>query len=313
MTSITQKIYSNDYADYIFPYSNPSFLNDFSSYGAQMLDPHYCLLHDVRNGQSPAFFKDFELYDISLFMPNLFHPLSTVSLEASGITMTQSQPYLNLSGKGILIGFLDSGIDYLHPAFLDSDGNTRIEILWDQESDRGIPNPYHYGTIYKKDTIDQAIQSSDPYEIVPVQDKTGHGTALAGIAAGTPSLENDFTGAAYEAGICVVKLKPAKQYLREYLFAKEEAILYQENDIMMGIRFLTDYAKKEKKPLIICLGLGTNQGDHGGGSPLSRMINFESYDSYTAFAIGTGNEGDKGHHYTHSFLNSDSGESVDAV
>lgn len=306
MTSVTEMIYSNEYADYILPYGNTSDIRELSSYGAQILDPHYCILHDDRSTVKPDFFKDFELYDLSLFTPNLFHPLSTVSLESAGITKAQSQPYLNLTGKNTLIGFLDSGIDYLHPAFMDENNNTRIEVLWDQEIYEDVPNPYHYGTIYSKELINEAIKAPDPYKIVPSKDETGHGTALAGIAAGTPSLENDFSGAAYEAGICVVKLKSAKQYLRNYTFAKESAVLYQENDLMMGIRFLEDYARRVNRPLIICLGLGTNQGDHGGGSPLSRMITYESYDSYTVFAIGTGNEGDKAHHYSHAFQSSES-------
>lgn len=325
MKNFTEMIYSNEYADYILPYSNAEILSTYAEFGAQFLDSHYFLLHDMRSNPSFPLKNTYDLYDESLFMPKLFIPLSTVSLEEAGIIKAQTQPLLNLTGRGTIIGFIDSGIDYTHPAFRTASGQSRILAIWDQtiipssaasdprfsvtndlntaqlQSDQ-IMNPYHYGTMYTQNEINEALLSPNPISILPTIDETGHGTSLAGIACGTPSPENDFTGAAYEAELCVVKLKPAKAYLRQYHFAQEEAVLYQENDIMMGIHFLTEYAQKEKKPLIICIGLGTNQGDHAGNSPISKMITDVSYDTYTIFAIGTGNEGNKAHHYYHAFL-----------
>lgn len=344
MADITEMIYSNDYADYILPYSSKDITTDYADFGAQLLDSHYFLLHDNRQNPTFPIRSPYDIYNEYLFMPKLFVPLSTVSLEEAGIIQAQIQPYLNLSGKGTILGFIDSGIDYTHKAFQTKDGRTRILSIWDQTASRqseqnqgninriqsakttqnqteisqtpsqqqhseqlisneSTVNPYHYGTIYTKEQIDLALQSDTPLDIVPVTDELGHGTALAGIAAGTPFPENDFTGAAFEADICVVKLKPAKQYLRDYYFASEEAVLYQENDIMMSINYLIDFAEKEEKPLIICLGLGTNQGDHAGNSPISKMITDRSYDTYTIFSIASGNEGNKAHHYFHRFSN----------
>lgn len=306
MTAMTEMIYSNDYADYILPYSNPSVLATYSAFGAQLLDSHYFQIHD--NRQSPSFpiVPSYDIFDEYLFMPRLFIPLSTVPLEEAGIIQAQTQPYLNLTGRGTILGFIDSGIDYTHKAFQTADGRSRILAIWDQTiDDRNIindnMNPYGYGTTYTQEQINQALQNENPLAIVPSADETGHGTALAGIAAGSPSLEGDFTGAAYEADICVVKLKPAKQYLRDYYFANNDTVLYQENDIMLAIRYLIDFSEKAGKPLIICLGLGTNQGDHAGNSPVSKMITGCSYDTYTIFSIASGNEGNKAHHYYHSF------------
>lgn len=333
-------IYSNEYADYILPYSNENITSIYQGFGAQILDSHYFVVHDRRDNPGFPIKNTNDLFDEYLFMPKLFIPLSTVSLEKAGIIKAQTQPLLNLTGRGTIIGFIDSGIDYTHDAFRTISGESRILALWDQTfyndsiktpaeigtetalqpfeepsssllrmSDEylslaSVPNPYHYGAIYSKEDINLALRSDNPYSILPSFDETGHGTALAGIACGTPSLENNFTGAAYEAELCVVKLKQAKEYLRQYHFAKEQAVLYQENDIMMGIRFLVDTAQKVNKPLIICLGLGTNQGDHEGNSPISKMISDYSYDTYTIFAIGTGNEGNQSHHYFHNFPDS---------
>lgn len=344
MPNITEMIYSNDYADYILPYASNDIISTYADFGAQLLDSHYFLLHDNRQNPTFPIRSPYDIYNEYLFMPKLFVPLSTASLEEAGIIQAQIQPYLNLSGKGTIIGFIDSGIDYTHKAFRTRDGKSRIHSIWDQTDPRQLSltqiqtmdisteqmhqnqtetsqissqelnsnqttsyeftiNPYHYGTIYDRYLINQALQADLPLDVVPVTDESGHGTALAGIAAGTPFPENDFTGAAFDADICVVKLKPAKQYLREYHFARDTAILYQENDIMMGINYLIDVAEKENKPLIICLGIGTNQGDHAGNSPIAKMIADSSYDTYTIFSIASGNEGNKAHHYFHQFSN----------
>lgn len=304
MPNITEMIYSNDYGDFILPYSSRNITKQYENFGAQLLDEHYFQLHDTLINPSFPIRSQYDIYDEYLFTPKLFTLLSTVSLEEAGIIQAQTQPYLNLNGNGTILGFIDTGIDYNHKAFKTRNGDTRIVSIWDQTiRDRASENPFHYGTIYSKEQIDLAIQNENPLSIVPSMDEIGHGTALAGIAAGTPYPEDDFTGAAFEADICVVKLKPAKPYLREYYFANNDAVLYQENDIMMGINFLADFAAKEEKPLIICLGLGTNQGDHAGNSPISKMITQLSYSTYTIFSIASGNEGNKSHHYYHRFSN----------
>lgn len=297
MASLTEQIYSNDYRDYILPYSDPSVIQTYRDFGAQLLDSRYMLIHD--NAKDPAFpiQSTAGLYSEYPYIPKVFTLQNTVSLENSGIIQVQSQPYLNLSGEKTLIGFIDTGIDYTHPAFLDNNGNTRILSIWDQTiSDGSADNAYQYGTIYTSDQINQAINSDNPASTVPSTDQIGHGTALAGIAAGSPDQTNDFTGVAYRAYLSVVKLKPAKPYLYDYYFADENALLYQENDIMAGIRYLIQQSAIYQLPLIICIGLGTNQGDHNGNAPLSQMISYASYDTYTSFAIACGNEGNKAHH-----------------
>lgn len=297
MATITEQIYSNDYKDFILPYFNSEVVNTYRDFGVQLLDTHYMLLHD--RGDPPLFpiQSTTGLYNEYPYTPKVFTTLSTVSLETSGIIQVQTQPYLNLSGQNTLIGFIDTGIDYTHPAFLDENGETRIMSIWDQTiPDSSQNSPFQYGTVYGSRQINIALKNENPTSVVPSIDEIGHGTAIAGIAAGSPSPENDFTGAAFKARLSVVKLKKAKPYLYDYYFADPNANIYQENDIMTAIRFLISQSDLYQLPLIICIGLGTNQGDHSGNSPLSEMISNLSYSTYTTFAIACGNEGNKAHH-----------------
>ena len=157
-----------------------------------------------------------------------------------------------------------------------------------------------YGIHFGEEQINEALASSDPLSVVPSKDSLGHGTFLAGVAAGTPLVSQDFTGAAPEASLAVVKLKPAKAYLREFFCITEGAHAYQENDIILGIRYLSEVARFYKMPLVICLGLGTNLGSHGGTSPLSLALSSISQSIGACTVIAAGNESGLGHHYAGS-------------
>ena len=141
------------------------------------------------------------------------------------------------------------------------------------------------------------MSSPDPLSLVPSQDTLGHGTFLAGIAAGTPLPSLDFIGAAPEASLAVVKLKPAKKYLREFFCITEGANAYQENDIITGIRYLAELARIHHMPLAVCIGLGTNFGSHGGTSPLSLSFSSLSRSIGACTVIAAGNESGLSHHY----------------
>ena len=169
-------------------------------------------------------------------IPGLFSLLDSSSMEASGILSAFSAPALDNQGRGTLIGIVDTGIDYANPLFRYSDGSTRIAGIWDQTIEPGflqdpssspgaVPAPAlsvsskttpfsyapiaSYGTEFTREQIDQALALEDPLSLVPSQDKDGHGTFLAGIAAGSYLPEQDFTGAAPQCELAVVKLKEA--------------------------------------------------------------------------------------------------------
>lgn len=242
-------------------------------------------------------------------IPSLFSPLDYNAMEASGILSAFNSPALNNQGKGVLIGLVDTGIDYRSPIFQNPDGTTRIAGIWDQsvpiEEDvlpAGVPDYYpmggsSYGTEYTREQINEALASDDPLSLVSTQDTIGHGTFLAGLAAGSSIPQEDFTGAAPEAELAVVKLKPAKKYLRDFYLIPSDAPAFQENDIMMGIKYLRMMADRLKKPLVILLAMGSNSGSHIGTSPLSQVT--QNYSGFFGIitVIAGGNETGAAHHF----------------
>ena len=206
-------------------------------------------------------------------IPNCYALLDMEAMNETGISVLQNYPGLNLRGKGIMIGFLDTGIDYENEIFRNIDGSSRITAIWDQTDQNGQPpDTFTYGSEYTNNQINQALKSDNPKEIVPVSDENGHGTFLASVAAGGENIQEGFTGAASEAEIAVVKLKEAKDYLRKFYGIRQKAVCYQETDIVQGLRYLHLLALKKQKPLVMCVALGTNLGGHNGMSSLSRIL-----------------------------------------
>lgn len=171
------------------------------------------------------------------------------------------------------------------------------------------PEPFSYGVEYTEEDINRALESENPLEIVPSRDGNGHGTFLAGVACGNEMTESDFSGVAPLSLICVVKCKEAKQNLRNYYFINSESPCYAENDIMLGVRYLSLQAEKYRMPLVICIGVGTNQGGHNRGGILGELL--ESYGDYrgTLIVTAVGNEANTSHHYQNSSIGS--GENVE--
>ena len=283
---------SEDYSDIIVKKQLLPFQID-ERYQEQTVDRQYSILY------APLSENLYAAHQIGYSgVPKLYAFIRLSSLERSGILSAQTQPYLRLLGTGILVGFLDSGIDYRHAAFRNADGTTRIAALWDQSDQTGTaPEGLSYGSEYTADAINQALFSEDPYTIVPSRDFNGHGTAVAGIACGSSDPESNFTGAAPDSTIAVVKLKPAKQYLRDYFLIPDDAVAFQENDLMLGVRYLIDTAIRLRMPLVICLSLGTNQGGHTGNTPLEEVLSSALLLGGTYVVAGTGNEAGMSHHY----------------
>ena len=229
------------------------------------------------------------------FIPKCYTHMDLGSLSASGITRLQEHPYLQLKGSGTAVAVVDSGIDYRNPVFQNEMGS-RILCIWDQTLE-GDGKEVPYGRVFWKKDIDQALASGNPLEIVPSVDTDGHGTRMAAIAAGNYFPEENFSGAAPEAMLIIVKVKPAKKYLREfYLFPAEEEI-FQENDIMTGMDFAVRIANDRRMPLSLCLGIGSSQGAHIGKNPLSLYVDYISQYSLISVSIAAGNEGAARHHY----------------
>ena len=100
--------------------------------------------------------------------------LDRPALDAAGVSQVQSQPYLNLKGRGVLLGFVDTGIDYTQDVFRNADGTSRIQYIYDQTAEGDPPEGFLLGREYSKADIDAALASDDPYALVPERDEDGH-------------------------------------------------------------------------------------------------------------------------------------------
>ena len=294
---LRERILSDDYLDLIVQYYNSpeQFLRLYDLLSPEIISYKYAILHIPITGQTP--FVNLSEYNYS-YIPKLFTPLDTTSLEASGILRTQNQPILNLTGQGILLGFIDTGIEYTHSAFRNSDGTSKILSIWDQTIQDGLPPiNFTYGTEYTKEQIDEALRSDQPLEIVPSTDTDGHGTFIAGVAGGSAVPNEDFIGVAPGSTLAIVKLKEAKQNLKDFFMIIGDAPAYQETDIMQGVRYLLQVARANALPLVICIALGTNQGGHSGFTPLSEILEDAISTPNINCVVAAGNEAGMSHHF----------------
>lgn len=293
MEDCKEQVYSEEYYDFIVPYGVAGEPR-VSDGCVQRVSEDYDIFFTPRAGEPPLSVGNYTYTTI----PKCYGLLDTTALEASGILRLQNQPVLSLKGRGVLVGFIDTGIDYTNPIFRFSDGSTRIVRMWDQSRQDGTPpRGIIYGAEYTNEDIDRALGSDNPYEIVPQRDENGHGTFLAGVACGGEDVANNFIGAVPEAYIGVVKLKGAKQYIRDFFFVPEGVEAFQENDIMMGIAYLDDLANAMNVPLVICLGLGNSMGSHGKDGPLSAYLNFICTRRKRSVVTAAGNEANTRHHF----------------
>lgn len=254
----------------------------------------YDIIHVEKELAEPLTFENYSYNSI----PKCYTLIDTDAMMQAGILQVQNYPTLDLQGSGVMIGFIDTGIDYQNPVFRNLDGSTRIAGIWDQTIQEGAPpRGFLYGTVYRSSQIDEALRSENPLQIVPSRDERGHGTFLASIAAGSASQENQFIGAAPDAVIAMVKLKPAKQYLKDFYEIHTDAACYQETDIMLGLKYLNQLAEELDLPLVTCVAIGTNQGGHSALSALSSLLEVYSNLSRRAVVIGAGNEANQRHHY----------------
>lgn len=211
-----------------------------------------------------------------------------------------------LTGRGTIVGLIDSGIDYTHPDFRNNDGTTRILALWDQTisasppsfgwEDAGSPSKesitnsltppmgYPLGTLFSNSIINKALEATDPQtrlSICPSQDLSGHGTHVAGITAGNGRASNGlYRGVAYEAELLVVKLGTPKPNG-----------FPSTSLLMMGIDFCVRESLKRNVPLALNLSFGNTYGSHSGSSLLETYLDAVSELGRISIVVGSGNEG----------------------
>lgn len=199
--------------------------------------------------------------------------------------VVQQEPYL--TGENVIVAVLDSGIDYFLPEFRDASGQTRILAIWDQtqqpdEAQGRMPPPgYREGILYTREMINEALAlgRENGQKLVPVFDISGHGTAVAGVAAGTG------TGVAPGADLLIIKLgnPQADSFPRT-------------TQLMRGINYAVNLGVELGKPVVVNLSFGNTYGDHQGNSLLERFIDNASEIGRSIIVVGSGNEGASGGH-----------------
>lgn len=289
------QITSNDYADLLIEYNgNMNVFNYYPDGTINFIDRNYAVLHIPAYNMTQDSIHKYGYFSI----PSCFGLLSSCQNISYDAIRQKNLPQDTLTGQGVLIGIIDTGIDYQNPVFKDAENATRIASIWDQtiDSDK-YPDGFYYGTEYSREQINEALNSPDPANVVPSTDELGHGTTLAGVAAGSPDSQNGFSGVAPGAEFLIVKLKLAKPYLKEFFIIPENAICYQENDIILGAKYLAQTAKKLNRPLVISLGIGTGQSDHTGNRIISRYLSRLGDTAGNSVIVSAGNEGNRRHHY----------------
>lgn len=188
---------------------------------------------------------------------------------ASCMTAVQRPP-LALSGQGVLVAVLDSGVDYRHPEFLNPDGTTRIRALWDQTVDGNPPAGYHLGTEYTREQLNESLRSGgQPISV----DASGHGTGVAAIAAGNQ-------GVAYDSELLVVKLGTPKA-----------DGFPRTTELMLGLDYVIRKALEYRLPVAVNISFGNTYGSHTGRSLLETYMDDMSNIWKSVICVGSGNEG----------------------
>lgn len=192
---------------------------------------------------------------------------------ASCINILQEPPQ-DLTGRGVLVAVLDSGIDYFHEDFRTEEGTTRIAALWDQTLDR----------VFTPEEINRALETGNRQQsriLVPSVDLSGHGTAVAGIAAGNGREDaGAYRGIAYESELLVVKLGTARA-----------GGFPRTTELMRAVDFVVGKAVELGRPLSVNISFGNTYGSHDGTSLLETFLDDIGNYGRTTIMVGSGNEG----------------------
>lgn len=244
---------------------------------------------------------------LNVEVPSIYTLQNISPGEASGAPIFNNNPYLSLNGTGVLIGILDTGIDYLNKEFQKEDDTTRVVRIWDQTIN-GNSSIYglNIGSEYNEKKINEAIKikntGGDPYTIVPSKDVIGHGTMSAGLI-GARGINPDVVGVAPNCEFVVVKMLEASELkLKEAGITNKGVGRYSTEVLIMSMRYLSLLATELKKPIIIYMPVGSNIGAHDGTSEVEGAIDTTSRQLGVSVVAGTGNEGDTDTHTEGRFI-----------
>lgn len=294
-----EAILSNEYIDVIMPYavSPEELANRYNAACYQVINKDYVVLHIKKE------FEDLCVLEGKDLKVNIMNDVEILAFTGKKNLETELRylptfEELNLTGKGVIIGIANSGIDYTLPIFINEDKESKILSIWDQTIQGNPPDGFLYGTEYTKEDINQAINSDNPKDIVPHIDETGSGTYLAGITAGYDNTLKDFVGVAKDSELVIVKLKQSKEIMRRWQFLFQPTVpTYQDSDIMLGINYIIKKARQYNKPVVILVTLSSNIGVHNGSTIIERYLDDIADIIGNVVVVSAGNEGNKRSHY----------------
>ena len=222
---------------------------------------------------------------------NFYFTQEGPSARACIASVTMRDPFLR--GTGILMAIVDSGIAYELPAFRKENGDTRIRWLWDQtlRAEDGLPGPpegFGEGVEFDEAYINAVLRlpgAGERFERMPTLDVTGHGTAVAGIAAASP--EGQYQGVAPETDLLVVRLGGNGDALGGYA---------KTTEILRAITYCIRKGRELGEPVVINLSFGNTYGAHDGSSLLERFLDNAAEIGRTVICVGSGNEGNSSGH-----------------
>ncbi|GAB6170136.1 hypothetical protein JCM1393_25960 [Clostridium carnis] len=241
---------------------------------------------------------------------------SNTPIEAANFIKIQSNPYNILDGSGVLVGIVDTGINYLSEEFIREDDTSRIAYLWDQSIPSDNKDIY-FGSEYNKEKINEAIKLSienkDPYTIVPSKDTVGHGTNMASIV-GARGANPEVKGILTNCDFIIVKLKENMVY-KDILKSNgvKDTEVYGNGDVLIGIHYLVEKARELKKPISILISLGSNTASNTGTSAIELYIDNISKLRGVSVIVGTGNQGSAELHASGNILARNLEETVEMV
>lgn len=301
------RIYSNDYAEFMTDFTIPSERLQGVDFCRSIINNQINIYHVARKqigNLSQSAFRYLYLPKVYATMEEQRENASFSNyveknshLQETGISSVKRSP-LFLSGKGVTVAIIDSGINLFQESLLKDENTSRVIAYWDQSlpagdsafSSSNVPYGREYrnmnGLNYQELPL-EIIQGSEENE-----NSTEHGTALASIMAG-----NDGLGIAGEAQIVAVKLKEAKTYLKDFYCVPQDRHCYSETDLMEACKYVISFAEFLQKPLVVLLGVGTSFGDHSGGSFLSRYVEELSKIRNCVWVTPAGNSGLAGQHF----------------
>ncbi|EHJ00116.1 peptidase S8 and S53 subtilisin kexin sedolisin [Clostridium sp. DL-VIII] len=211
------------------------------------------------------------------------------------INAIKINPYLNLDGRGVLIGMVDTGIDYLNEEFIREDDTSRIVSIWDQSIQDTTDKSVYVGRTFSNEEINNAIKAyrnkQDPYAIVPSKDDNGHGTQIAGII-GAKGFNSGLQGIATGCDFVIVKLLESSNFVNEL---KANGVpytpVYNTSEVLAAVEYLKNYALTSNRPMVLYLGVGTTDGNHDGNNLISRHLASVASNIGITIVAGVGNEG----------------------